>query len=624
MTTVSQPAASQPAASVAAPPVTTAAQAPVTSTQPPAGSSAAVTTADASALGGLLQQLVNTMSTLTTRVSGLEAVQLHQQVAPAPAPAGQVDVPPLLHTATVTTGSAAAGTVTLTSASVPAAPVPPAVATPTASQPSTRHAALRSARRQHHGDRGRRGRNGGGNNGDNGEDDDSPDDDSSDEDWSDEDWNENSSSSSDSSNSSDGYNWRDRDDEDRRRQRRSVKDLELPTYSPSPNASVSVWIDRVELVMEGARRSGRGNWSDRDLYYILGNKLVENAAKFYTTLNRRLHREERTWSNLKRALLRRYGERVDKSTAEFRVAQRVFAPGETYADFAAGLREAAGRARVRERVLLAQFYRCLNMTVRALVEQRPEPRTLEEAVDKAMKIDKSDANVARGMTTIGQFWPQAQIPGVAQIAGNVGVAAVLPGVGSTQLPNSDMMHGGQQTADEIDQDGFVAFTNPRGAYNTWSGIWEAPKGRTWNGRQWVVAGKAKRGLAQKQQHQAEKRAGKKPEKKAKALVARTVNSSEDEEEDESDAPPPPPRKRRKAPVRQVQTTPKTKTTELKASASAQPGTAPIAEPPECFACGRSGHFARNCTDPVAKARNDAYLAARENKLPKPENDDAAR
>ncbi|OWY90408.1 hypothetical protein PHMEG_00041473 [Phytophthora megakarya] len=111
-----------------------------------------------------------------------------------------------------------------------------------------------------------------------------------------------SSSNSDSSSSSD-----DSDDRGRRRRRdkrRSIKDLEIPVYSPSPNS-----MDRcVDLALKGARRSGWGNWSDRDLYYLLGNKLVDKTARWYTGISKRLRPNQRTWTNLKRALLRRYGE----------------------------------------------------------------------------------------------------------------------------------------------------------------------------------------------------------------------------------------------------------------------------------------------------------------------------
>jgi hypothetical protein len=70
---------------------------------------------------------------------------------------------------------------------------------------------------------------------------------------------------------------------ERRRRRRgrlsNIKDLELPTFTPSPKVSVSTWIDRVDLALEGARSSGRGRWSDADLYFILGNKLMDSVSR---------------------------------------------------------------------------------------------------------------------------------------------------------------------------------------------------------------------------------------------------------------------------------------------------------------------------------------------------------
>ncbi|GMF55256.1 unnamed protein product [Phytophthora fragariaefolia] len=53
----------------------------------------------------------------------------------------------------------------------------------------------------------------------------------------------------------------------------------------------------------------------------------------------------RTWNS--QSLLRRYGERLNKATIESQIARRFFAPGETYPDFAAGLREVADRNRVQ-------------------------------------------------------------------------------------------------------------------------------------------------------------------------------------------------------------------------------------------------------------------------------------
>ncbi|ETP53491.1 hypothetical protein F442_01607 [Phytophthora nicotianae P10297] len=74
----------------------------------------------------------------------------------------------------------------------------------------------------------------------------------------------------------------------------------------------------------------------------------------------------------------------------------------------AGLREAADRNPVSERVLLAQFLRSLDKTTRQLVKQRPKPRSLEEAVDKATEIDDSMDNVAQGMQNTRQSFPTAQ------------------------------------------------------------------------------------------------------------------------------------------------------------------------------------------------------------------------
>ncbi|KAG6611706.1 uncharacterized protein IUM83_17201 [Phytophthora cinnamomi] len=126
------------------------------------------------------------------------------------------------------------------------------------------------------------------------------------------------------------------------------------------------------------------------------------------------------WTNLKKALLRRYGEKLDKSAAEWRDSMRRMMPGETHADFAAGLRDVVGRNRVSERVWLAQFYRCLDKTTKKLVKQHPKPRTLEEAVDKATEIDYPMENVAQGMFNIGQAWTTASSQFVIPMSGTMG------------------------------------------------------------------------------------------------------------------------------------------------------------------------------------------------------------
>ncbi|KAJ8566491.1 hypothetical protein ON010_g6630 [Phytophthora cinnamomi] len=130
---------------------------------------------------------------------------------------------------------------------------------------------------------------------------------------------------------------------------------------------------------------------------------------------------------------------MDKAAAERRVAQRCFAPGESYADFA------AGRNKVKERVLLAQFYQCVSLTVRALISQPTEPKTLKEAVDRAMEIDDNEENVA--------------------LAGNAGTTAVIPGVGRAQLPATSAANNGTDATSDVDAEGFAAFTNPRGLHN---------------------------------------------------------------------------------------------------------------------------------------------------------------
>ncbi|KAE8988717.1 hypothetical protein PR001_g21965 [Phytophthora rubi] len=241
--------------------------------------------------------------------------------------------------------------------------------------------------------------------------------------------------------------------------RKSVKDLELPTFTPSPKVSVSTWIDRVDLALQGAVESGRGRWSDKSLYFILGNKLMENAAKWWVDMDRRLPETKRTWTNLKKALLRRYGEKLDKSAAERLVSMRRMMPGETHADFAAGLRDVVGRNKVSERVLLAQFYRCLDKTTKKLVKQSPKPRTLEEAVDKATEIDDPMDNVAQGMINIGQAWATAPSRYVIPMSGATGETNVIPGI-SGPLPTEMMGGAGGEAMLRSEVEHVALFTNP--------------------------------------------------------------------------------------------------------------------------------------------------------------------
>ncbi|OWY99283.1 hypothetical protein PHMEG_00029740 [Phytophthora megakarya] len=159
-----------------------------------------------------------------------------------------------------------------------------------------------------------------------------------------------------------------RDEHADERRAKNIKDLELPSFTPTPRASVSTWVDRIDLALKGVRESGRGEWSDL-------------------------------------ALLRRYGPRVDKSAAEARVNARYRFKDEPYADFAAVLQEAADRNEVSERVFLAQFYRCIDRTLRQLVKQPPRPVTLEEALEKAIEIDDPMDYAVPTMLGVNQLAP---------------------------------------------------------------------------------------------------------------------------------------------------------------------------------------------------------------------------
>jgi hypothetical protein len=133
--------------------------------------------------------------------------------------------------------------------------------------------------------------------------------------------------------------------------------LDLQSFVPKAGGvRVETWIAKVDLAVEGARIAGLGDWTDKELYFVVGNKFQEDAAKSWVQINKELVGADRTWSRLKEALTLRYGERPDQAQAEWRVMSRPLLRGETYADFAAGLRDAAGQNEVQKRTFLDSFY----------------------------------------------------------------------------------------------------------------------------------------------------------------------------------------------------------------------------------------------------------------------------
>lgn len=399
-----------------------------------------------------------------------------------------------------------------------------------------------------------------------------------------------------------------------------MKDLELPTFTPSPKVSVSTWIDRVDLALKGAAESGRRKWSDHALYLILGNKLMDNAARWWVNMDRRLPSRDRTWAYLKKALLRRYGERLDKSAAEWRVNMRRMMPGETYSDFAAALRDVVGRNKVSERILLAQFYRNLDKTTKKLVKQRPKPATLEEAVDKANEIDDPMDNVAQGMLNIGQPWAIAPSPYLVPVGGTTGQTLVIPGIGGTGLPAElQVANDGGMTAAEGEHGTLALFTNPQGVWNEYSGTWDVPSGRIWNGKFWYESKKASRKRSAENAARSSRKETKKPAKAQKTRVEPPTSSS-----DESDVKPQ--RKKQKAAVRQA-AVPRQ---EQRSGSTQPPGKPRVPQNsqacwkcgknghwaaqcptgPKCYACNQYGHMAKECTDAEAKAKNEENLRKR--------------
>ncbi|GMF29797.1 unnamed protein product [Phytophthora fragariaefolia] len=271
--------------------------------------------------------------------------------------------------------------------------------------------------------------------------------------------------------------------------KKSAKDLELTPFKSSPTGvRVETRISKVVLAVEGARILRRGEWTDEELYYIVGNKLQDDAAKVWVQMNKKLIGAERTWSKLKAAMVRRCGERPDLAAAELR-----------------------------------------------------EPENLEKAVDKATKIDDPIYNVARGMRNIWQAWAVSTHPGVVQMDGTTGLVTVVPGLED----ESDMVSASPSAEGGRERDKLAYFTYPQVVFNKNTRFWAVPRDRVWNGRYWAPTKKEKtRPLTTHDSRTPDRRLSGKSERKAKVLLAVAKGSSSSSEESDVSITPSKGKKRR--------------------------------------------------------------------------------
>lgn len=273
---------------------------------------------------------------------------------------------------------------------------------------------------------------------------------------------------------------------------RNFKNLNLRPYVPSPNTSVANWVDNVDMVIREAEETGRGGWTDRELYTKLGQLLGESAFDWRVSIDRQLVHGRRTdlmtWTYLKKLLLQRFGVRRKRADVELLVTQRGKFGTETYMDYAAQLRQIVGRTRVRERVLLDQFYRQLRTSVSTLVQdRRPRPKTIEDAARIASRIDTREARrIARAVATkLGHAVaaPQAKVGSEPVVAGSV---PVIPGVSYRQA--EAIQRRVEETLsdeEELEKRELPIVTNPAGVYNPANDVWEAPANCEYAGGAWV-------------------------------------------------------------------------------------------------------------------------------------------
>ncbi|GMF48955.1 unnamed protein product [Phytophthora fragariaefolia] len=200
------------------------------------------------------------------------------------------------------------------------------------------------------------------------------------------------------------------------------------------------------------------------------------------------------------------------------------------------------------------------------------------------------------MEDIEQAFVTASDSNIVPASGTTGHMALIPGVGSTDMAEEEKL---------------ACFTNARGVYNKYTGLWEAPKGRSWNGHMWAPLAR-KRAASTTVPPTVRRTTAAKTDKKARvnmAVVGEDAYDRESEDDRAAGAPytPPPAKKpkptvrRSKAATRQVKGASTSRvTTEATPSSQRFSGV-------KCYACNRG--LRRSTTwqtpqRPVAEVTND--------------------